>query len=129
VSSTTDLWIFRPDAALDADLDGFTVEARDGELGEVESATGEAGTGYLVVHCGGRLFGRSVPVPGGAVEEVDLDTETVFVSLTRAEVEAAPVFDADRAEDESYRAALADYYLTRPALESLAGDPTAYRES
>ena len=64
----------------------------------------------------------------GAVTDVDLDTETVFLSLTRAEVEGAPAFDASRADDESYRAALADYYLTMPALEGLVGDPTAYRE-
>jgi hypothetical protein len=124
VSSSTDLWTYRPDAALDTDLSGFAVEARDGELGEAERSTPDS----IIVHCGGRLFGHSVLVPAGAVEDVDLDTETVFLSLTKDEVEAAPAFDADRADDEAYRAALADYYLTTPALERLVEDPTGYRE-
>ena len=129
MSSSTDLWTFRPDAALGTDLGGFTVEARGGTIGEVQSAASDAGAGYLVVHCGGRLFGHNVLVPAGAVEDVDLDTETVFLTLTKAEVEAAPAFDADRADDETYRAALADYYLAQPELEQLVEDPTGYRES
>jgi hypothetical protein len=128
VSSSTDLWTFKPDAALETDLSGFSVDARDGTIGEVASSASEAGAGYLVVHCGGRLFGHDTLVPAGAVEELDLDTETVFLTLTKAEVEAAPSLDRDRVDDESYRAALADYYLTRPALDGLVDDPTAYRE-
>ena len=125
MSSSTDLWTYGPDAALDTDLDGFTVEARDGTLGEVTQSTAD----FMVVRCGGRVFGHSMLVPAGTVADVDLDAETVFLSLTKDEVEAAPAFDADRADDDAYRAALADYYLTRPALEKLVEDPTGYREN
>jgi hypothetical protein len=128
VSTSTDLWTYREDAGLDTDLSGFAVEARDGAVGEVESSTHDAGSSYVVVRSGRRLFGHHVLVPAGAVEGIDLDTETVFLWLTKAEIEHAPAFDPARAGDESYRAALADYYLAQPELEALIQAPTAYRE-
>jgi hypothetical protein len=126
VTSSTNLWTYPPDEGLETDLRGFSVEARDGAVGEVESSTHEVGCSYVVVRSG-RIFHHCVLVPAAAVEELDLDAETVFLSLTRAEVDHAPHFDAVRANDASYRQAIEDYYLAQPELAALVESPTAYR--
>jgi hypothetical protein len=95
------------------DLTGFKVEARDGGIGKVDEATYEAGGSFIVVDTGPWIFGKKVLLPAGVINDIDPDTETIFVNLTKDEIKNAPEFDEDRYRDESYRSELSGYYSGR----------------
>jgi hypothetical protein len=117
--ATTDLWTFTvvtPQVDLTSiDLSGFSVEARDGGIGKVDEATHEAGGSFIVVDTGPWIFGKKVMIPAGVIRDIDLDTETVFVNLTKDEIKNAPEFDEKTYRDPTYRTELTDYYGTRTA--------------
>jgi hypothetical protein len=92
------------------DLAGFKVEAPDGSIGKVDEATHEAGGSFVVVDTGPWIFGKKVMLPAGVIRDVDLDTETVFVDLTKDEIKNAPEFDENRYREQTYRSELSDYY-------------------
>jgi hypothetical protein len=100
------------------DLTGFKVEARDGSIGKVDEATHEAGGSFIVVDTGPWIFGRKVLLPAGVIRDVDLDTEMVFVGLTKDEIKNAPEFDETTYRDQSYRNELDEYYRGRQAVTS-----------
>jgi hypothetical protein len=100
------------------DLTGFKVEARDGGIGKVDEATHEAGGSFIVVDTGPWIFGRKVLLPAGVIRDVDLDTEMVFVGLTKDEIKNAPEFDETTYRDQSYRNELDEYYRGRQAVTS-----------
>ena len=92
------------------DLTGFKVETRDGDIGKVDEATHEASGSFVVIDTGPWIFGKKVMLPAGVIRDIDLDTETVFVDLTKDEIKNAPEFDETRLTDEAYRGDLAGYY-------------------
>ncbi|OLE37093.1 MAG: hypothetical protein AUG48_05440 [Actinobacteria bacterium 13_1_20CM_3_68_9] len=100
------------------DLTGFKVEARDGDIGKVDEATHEAGGSFIVVDTGPWIFGKKVMIPAGVIRDIDPDTETLLVSLTKEEIKNAPEFDEKRYRDQSYRDELGDYYGRQGALHS-----------
>jgi hypothetical protein len=107
-----ELWTYSatmPDLA-SADLTGFKVEARDGGIGKIDEATYETGASFIVVDTGPWIFGKKVMLPAGVIGDVELDTETVFVNLTKDEIKNAPELDENRYRDESYRHELSGYY-------------------
>jgi hypothetical protein len=113
--ATVQLWEFNvvntPGMDLaNLDLTGFKVEARDGDIGKVDEATHEAGGSFIVLDTGPWIFGKKVMLPAGVIGNIDLDTETVFVALTKDEIKNAPEFDEKRYRDQSYRNELGDYY-------------------
>jgi hypothetical protein len=108
--ATADIWIYRETTWTDQDLSGFSVEAIDGSIGKVDEASNEVGSGYLVVDTGPWIFGKKVMLPAGVIRDVDLDSETLFVSQTKDEIKNAPQFDPDRYRDETYRGQLGGYY-------------------
>ena len=100
------------------DLTGFKVKARDGQIGrvDVDAATPEHSPGYLVVDTGrwifrrkGWIFSRKVMLPGGVLRDVDVGTETIYVDLTKDEVENAPEFDEARLRDAEHQNGLGNY--------------------
>ena len=109
--STVDMWTFR-ETTLDAtSLTGYSVEARDGGIGKIDEATGEAGRSQLIVDTGPWIFGKKVLLPAGVIERVDPDTETVFVSRSKDEIKNAPEFDPElHRDDDDYRNRLGGYY-------------------
>jgi hypothetical protein len=115
--ATVEMWTFNvrtPGVDLtNLDLTGFKVEARDGGIGKVDEATHEAGGSYAVVDTGPWIFGKKVMLPAGVIRDVDLDTETIFVDLTKDEIKDAPEFDKERYRSEGYRSELAGYYSGR----------------
>ncbi|HYZ92805.1 MAG TPA: PRC-barrel domain containing protein [Actinomycetota bacterium] len=108
--STTDLWTYSSATISQRDLTGFSVEALDGGIGKVDSATYDAGGSFVVVDTGPWIFGKKVMLPAGVIRDVDLDTEAVFVNRTKDQIKNAPEFDEKRFTDPSYRNELGGYY-------------------
>jgi hypothetical protein len=111
--ATLEIWTFSAVAAPTVDLTGFKVEARDGDIGKVDEATTEAGGSFIVVDTGPWIFGKKVMIPAGVIRDIDLDTESVFVDLTKDEIKNAPEFDEKRYRDQDYRNELGGYYASR----------------
>ena len=116
--ATTEMWNFNlttPSMDLtNIDLTGFKVEARDGSIGKIDEATQETGRSSVVVDTGPWIFGKKVMLPAGVIRDIELDTETVFVDLTKDQIKDAPEFDENRYRDDSYRNELGEYYGRRP---------------
>jgi len=110
--ATVEIWSFASTAPT-VDLSGFKVEAQDGSIGKVDEATTEAGGSYVVVDTGPWIFGKKVMLPAGVIQNIDLDTETVFVNLTKDEIKNAPEFDQETYRGDQYRSELGDYYSRR----------------
>jgi hypothetical protein len=111
--ATLEIWTFTVAAPPNVDLTGFKVEALDGSLGKVDEATHEAGGSFIVVDTGPWIFGKKVLLPAGLIQDVDLDTETIFVGLTQDEIKNAPEFDEKTYRDQHYRDELGQYYSGR----------------
>ena len=91
------------------DLRGFAVEARDGEIGDVDGRT-EVGGDHLVVDIGSWIRGKKVVLPVGLIEDVEVDERRVRVGRTKDEIENAPELDEERYADPSYADELRAYY-------------------
>jgi hypothetical protein len=85
------LWSF-PEGVLGPDdsVKGFRVETLDGPAGKVSWASYAPGESYLVIGLLRHLHEAHHVVPAAAVETVSTDERTVWLRLTRAEVEQAP---------------------------------------
>jgi hypothetical protein len=88
---TRRLWSF-PEGMIgpDESIKGFRVEASDGRAGKVSWASYAPGESYLVVNLLHHLREAHHVVPAGAVERISTGERTVWLRLTRAEVEATP---------------------------------------
>jgi hypothetical protein len=109
IETTADLWTY-PETLGRVDLSGFSVEALDGGIGKIDEATYDVGASYLVVDTGPWIFGKKVLLPAGVVDQVDLDSETVYVHRSKDEIKNGPEFDEDRYRDQAYRDDLGGYY-------------------
>ena len=108
--ATLEIWTFAVATPPNLDLTDFKVEARDGSIGKVDEATHEAGGSFIVVDTGPWIFGKKVMIPAGIIRDIDPDTETIFVDLTKDEIKNAPEFDEKTYRDQSYRNELGQYY-------------------
>jgi hypothetical protein len=108
--ASVEFWTFRVATPQNLDLSGYKVEARDGSIGKVDEATYEAGGSFVVVDTGPWIFGKKVMLPAGLIREIDPDTETIFVDLTKDEIKNAPEFDEKRYREQGYRDELGTYY-------------------
>ena len=97
-----EIWTYREFEVADIDLTGFTVEARDGEIGTVDEASHEAGAAHLVVDTGGWIFGKKVLLPAGTIEAIDLEQERIRVDRTKDEIKGAPEWHPESG-DEGFR--------------------------
>lgn len=122
----TDLWTYREPLATmtdpssrdditagTADLTGFEVEGRDGNIGKIDKASYETGASSIVVDTGPWIFGKKRLLPAGVVETIDLNNRTVRVSCTKDQVKSAPDFDELRRDDADYRREVGGYYTTK----------------
>jgi hypothetical protein len=105
-----DIWRYRSGLEVTSDLAGFSIEALDGGIGKVDESTLDTAGSFLVVDTGPWIFGKKVMLPGGVIDRVDYDTETVFVNRTKDEIKNAPEFDEDNYREEPYRTQLGNYY-------------------
>ncbi len=100
------VWTSRDGVALGDELVGYDVEGRDGEIGKVDHVAYEK---TFVIVSTSRLFGKKYVMPASFVERVDMDSETIFVDLSKEEVENSPAHDDDVADDD-WEAATGAYY-------------------
>jgi hypothetical protein len=114
-----DLWTYRDESIGDIDLTGFEVEATDGGIGKVEEATYELNGSYLVVDTGPWIFGKTVVIPAGIIDRIDVTNERVFVDLTKEQIKESPEYDAMTGFTDEHRTALGSYYGATP----VAGRP------
>ena len=112
--ATTTLWTFSDRIMTKPlDIEGFKVEATDGDIGKVDEATYDVGSSFIVVDTGPWILGRKVLLPAGVIERIDLDNRKLRVRLTKDQVKNAPELDemTDWRSDE-YRERVGDYYST-----------------
>jgi hypothetical protein len=119
--ATLEIWTLTVATPPNIDLTGFKVEARDGSVGKVDEATYEAGASFIVIDTGPWIFGKKVMLPAGVIRDIDPDTETIFVDLTKDEIKNAPEFDEQRYREESYRTELGAYYGAHASGRPSAG--------
>ena len=108
-----DMWTYREETWLTTDLNGFKVEAIDGEIGSVDEKTNDVGSSYLVVDTGPWIFGKKVMLPAGVIDRVDLGNRHLFVNRTKDEIQHAPEFDETRYTDPAFRNEIGSYYESR----------------
>ena len=89
---------------------GYTVEAKDGEVGKVDKHSNEPGSAYLVVDTGHWIFGKSSVIPARVIERVDHDAQTIYVNCTKDQIKNAPEYDDKVGVSDSYRRNLGSYY-------------------
>jgi hypothetical protein len=105
-----DIYAYRSGVVAPPDLTHYDVEALDGSIGQVDEATSEAQTGYLVVDTGFWIFGKKRLIPFGVVRSFDPDSKTVQVGMTKDQIKSAPDFDEVRRRNDDYRKEVGDYY-------------------
>jgi hypothetical protein len=107
----TDLWTYRESVPSSTEgITGFGVEATDGSIGHIDAASNEIGAGYIVVDTGPWIFGSKVLIPAGAITEVDLINEKVYLELSKEQIKNAPEYSADPTPDDSYLGLVGTYY-------------------
>jgi len=104
------MWTYRETMTPGSDLSGFDVEASDGGIGNIDEATYDVGSSFIVVDTGPWIFGKKVMLPAGVINTVDYDDRKVFVNRTKDQIKNAPEFDDDMLRDDSYRSSLGTYY-------------------
>jgi hypothetical protein len=110
-AGTFDPWSYRDDSVISGPaLVGFRVEAADGAIGTIDSASSQVGASFLVVDTGPWIFGRRVVLPAGLVDHVDYDEEKVYIDRDRDQVKAAPEYDGLSHADPAYRDRLGGHY-------------------
>jgi hypothetical protein len=109
-ASPADMWHYREGGAPTEDIAGFSIAARDGDVGKVAKANAETGPAHLLVTTGPWIFGRTVMLPAGVIERIDYKRKTVHVNRDMDDIKNAPEYDDSRSDDESYRTGLGDYY-------------------
>ena len=104
----TDVWKAREGVGrLTDDMAGYMVQTRDGTLGQVECVSYSGNCLYVSA---GRLIKHRYLIPAGAVERVDSDNESLFVAVTKEQVEKAPAYDMHRGLDEACERQTTAYY-------------------
>ena len=79
---------------------GYDVEASDGHIGKIDELSTQAGGEYLVVDTGFWIFGKKRLIPAGIVRQINPDTHTVFLSMTKDQVKDAPDWDSRWSDDD-----------------------------
>ena len=108
--SMMEIWTYREQTWGTMNLAGYGVEAVDGGIGKIDEASNEVGASYIVVDTGPWIFGKKVLLPAGVIQNVDFDTETIYVDRTKDEIKNAPEYDDDTLKDQSSRDQFGSYY-------------------
>ena len=91
--ASADMWSYSAGTRDSMDIAGFTVEARDGSIGTVDTATYDTAAGWIVVDTGPWILRKKVTLPAGTIERIDYGQGRVYVERYRDEIKNAPEFD------------------------------------
>jgi hypothetical protein len=94
------------------DLTGYDVEAEDGHIGKVDSASYDELASCLVVDTGFWIFGKKRMIPAGVVDRVDPDQRKLYVAMTKDQIKDAPDYDDVRhkVDELNYHDEVGRYY-------------------
>ena len=113
-----DLWTAQqPGTAVSEDMAGYQVEGNDGAIGKVERVS--YGGNCLFVSTS-RFFGKTYVIPAGAVERIETDETTIFVNVSKEEVEESPEYDSRLGFDEDCENRTGTYYTELAARRASA---------
>ena len=110
-------------------IKGFTVEAVDGEIGQVAELFFDERNWrvrYLVIDIGLWIFGRQVLIAPTAVMDITVAEGKIFLDLTKEEIKASPEVAADEPVSREQERALYDHYQWTPYWFSGVHDPVIY---
>ncbi len=96
-----------------SDLVGYTLQARDGEIGKVDDFIVEDenwNVDYLVVETGGLLDNRKVLVSPSWVKDVQWVESRLLIDLARETIKNSPEYNDSIQMDDDYESKLDDYY-------------------
>jgi len=102
-------------------LIGYTISAKDGELGKVSEFYFDDLTWsirYLVVETGKWLSERKVLIPHAALRQTDWQSETFQVSLTMEQIRNSPVTDTEKTVSRQHEIDLFNHYALPVYWES-----------
>ncbi len=71
-------------------LRGFAVTTIDGDAGRVAGHQEDVDEAHLVIHLGGKLFGKDVVIEADAIDQVDPQGQTIHVDRIRDWVKSSP---------------------------------------
>jgi hypothetical protein len=108
------MWHYREGGDPSEDIAGFSIEARDGEIGKVDKANAESGSAYLIVATGPWIFGKTVMLPAGVIDRIEYKARVVHVDRIKADIKDAPEYREDRRDDNTYRSELGAHYSGLP---------------
>jgi hypothetical protein len=103
----------------DDSIKGFGVEATDGHAGKVSWASYKPGESYLVVSRPHHLRETHHVVPAGTVERISTDERSVWLRISREEIEQLPEHHDPPAPVESW---MVEAIERATATRSLGGD-------
>jgi hypothetical protein len=95
------------------DLHGYTIQATDGDIGEVYEFFFDDETWtvrYLVVETGTWLSGRRVMISPAVLGEPDLEEERLPVALTREQIQDSPQIDTELPISRQKEREINEYY-------------------
>ena len=110
MSRTTSLWRLQTQGVRVSNLVGYDVEATDGHIGKIDSATDETDRYSVVVDTGLWIFGKKRLIPAGVIDRVDDGNKKVFLSMTKDRVKGAPDYDDIERYDDRYYDRVDTYY-------------------
>ncbi len=87
-----DIWTFPPTAESARFLLGYDVEATDGNVGEIDENSLQADSSFIVVDTGWWIFERKRLIPSGLISSISGPEHTIYLSLSKREVNAAPTY-------------------------------------
>jgi len=102
------------------ELTDLTLHARDGELGRIQELYFDDrswAVRYLVVSTGGWLLGREVLLAPAAVEDIDDQTNTMTIALTKEQIERSPPIDRAKPLSREYEEAYFKHFQWAPYWE------------
>lgn len=102
-------------------LQRYTLLAIDGEIGKVEEIYFDDSNWcvrYLVVNTGGWLMGRRVLISPVAVGEIDEQEGSLYIELSRDQIENSPPLTSDQPVSRQYEQEYLRYYGWPPYWQS-----------
>lgn len=99
------------------ELKGFTLEGRDGEIGNVREFYFDDKSWtirYLIANTGSWMTGRSVLISPYALSKIFVKERLIRVELTKAQIENSPAIDTDKPVSRQFELAYYPFYGLPP---------------